>query len=85
MSTLCFGPALGARVSLQQPRVLLFWPVDGSVRTQDLVQRNVAYAKSFLHCEVFLAHYQANSEYRLQVQIDAGGLSRAGDSLGREI
>mmetsp|Transcript_61906 Transcript_61906/g.110040 ORF Transcript_61906/g.110040 Transcript_61906/m.110040 type:complete len:320 (+) Transcript_61906:69-1028(+) len=46
-------------------KVLLFWTVDSKPRTQEVVQRNVAYAKQedqggFDCCDVFLAHYDGN-------------------------
>ncbi|CAK9099073.1 unnamed protein product [Durusdinium trenchii] len=66
------------------PRLLLFWPVDGSKRTVALVKKNVRYVKSSLGrncCKVFLAHYKGDAApfgaawYRRNV---VGNLSASG-------
>lgn len=47
------------------PRLLLFWPVDGSYRTVKQVKKNLDYVKSTLGagcCDVFLAHYKGDAK-----------------------
>lgn len=50
---------------IEAPRLLLFWPVDGSNRTVTQVKKNLEHVKSSLGakcCDVFLAHYKGDSE-----------------------
>eukprot|EP00913_Durusdinium_trenchii_P021192 g19908.t1 len=63
------------------PRLLLFWPVDGSKRTVALVKKNVRSSLGRNCCKVFLAHYKGDAApfgaawYRRNV---VGNLSASG-------
>ncbi|CAE6955852.1 ACP5 [Symbiodinium natans] len=52
-----------ACLRLYQARILLFWAVDGSKRTQDMVKRNVRHVElSGIPHDVILAHYRGSDK-----------------------